>query len=112
MSVTVTGSNVGNNTTTGVIQPSFKVSAQAQLHDFWDSTNQRYNSGVLVTTIDTISWTGTKATGETATITISPTNYQEDCNDQVIVRPIITSGSPLTSAFKHVTAINYGQPDS
>ena len=42
---------IGNDPTTGVIQPKFKVSFQALLHDFWDSTNQRYTSGVLVTTL-------------------------------------------------------------
>jgi hypothetical protein len=113
MSTTVTVSNVGYDSTTGVIQPSFKVSAQAQLHDFWDSTNKRYNSGVLVTTIDTIAWTvSTGKSGETATITIKPTNYQEDCNDQIIYRPAVNASSSISPAFKHVTAINYGQPDS
>jgi hypothetical protein len=112
VTTTVNVANIGTNTTTGVTQPEFKVSAQVLLHDFWDTTNKRYRSGVIVTVITSISWTGTKATGETATVTINAPNYEQDCNDQQIYSPIITSASPMSPNFKHVTAINYGQPDS
>lgn len=109
-SITVT--NIGNDTTTGVIVPGFKASAQVLLHDFWDNTNKRYKSGVIITTIDKIIWTGTTAAGETATVTVNPPNYQEDCNDQATLRPVIDSISELDAVLKHVTAINYGMPDS
>jgi hypothetical protein len=108
----ITVNNIGTDPTTGVIQPGCKVTAQVLLHDFWDSTNKRYKSGVVVTTIDQVKWTGTTASGETATITAQPPNYQEDCNDQVTLRPDITSVTDVDNLLKHVTAINYGMPDS
>jgi hypothetical protein len=115
MSVTVEVGNLATDPTTGIIEPKVKISAQTLLHDLWDTFHKRYRSGVLVVTITQIYWTGTKGAGETATITINPPNYQQNCNDQITLRPVVTavsSGTPVTPNFKHVTAVNYGMPDS
>jgi hypothetical protein len=108
---TVIVSGIGNNSTTGVIQPRFKLSLQALLHDFWDPTNQRYTSGILVTTLNSLTWTGSIVTRETATINISPANYQQDANDLLILNVNLSSGTASPS-YDHATAVNYGMPDS
>jgi hypothetical protein len=82
------------------------------LHDFWDPTNQRYTSGILVTTFNSFTWSGSAVSGETAKVRMSPVNYQQDANDQVILNNVDLAGPSVSPSYSHATAINYGMPDS
>jgi hypothetical protein len=93
------------------------------LRDFWDDTNKRYKSGVVVVTITSITLStadgfgGTAAatytTGETLAVAIQPPNYNALNDTQYLNSGVqVASGAVLSGAplYKNVIAVNYGVP--
>jgi hypothetical protein len=77
---------------------------------FWDDTNKRWNSGIVQSVIDSLTWTGTKTVGEIVNIVARPANYQPMCNNKTEVAPLATAAA-WGGSFNHYTAVNYGVPD-
>jgi hypothetical protein len=94
-------------------RPSIRVVPDAvtgcKLRDFWDDTNKRYKSGVMVVTVTSITWTG-GATGETLSISVQPPNYNALNDTQAIYTPDAAAHAWGGTTYKNVAAVNYGRP--
>lgn len=105
MAVTVT------SPTLDVDYPIARLAAVANQSMFWDKTEKRYKSGILVTTISDINWTGTEVADEVATVTVQPPNYNPACHNKSYYQPDVNNDTWNDGmSIVLVTAINYGWP--
>lgn len=107
MSITITGKTMDSDNSTA------RLCAEVDVQDFFDSENKRWRSGILVTTISNITWTGTKEAGETVHVEVAPPNYDPVCNVKTTYDPLVTDVTTwfIGMNLVHVAAINYGVPD-
>src|SRR5581483_228586 len=98
------------STTINSDNPSARVCVTANVKDYWDSTNKRYKSGIVKTSITAISISGTVGGGEKVDIDVWPPNYDLTSDSKAHCSPAATGAVAGFSTFVQVTAINYGLP--
>ncbi len=97
--------------TLNAANPKARLAIIANAADlYWDDTNKRWNSGIAKSVFTSLTWTGTKASGEVLKVTVQPANYQPMCNVRYVDTPLVTAAS-MSSGWEHLTAFNYGVPD-
>lgn len=105
MATTVTSPTLDIDNTTA------KLAAVANLSDYWDQTEKRYRSGIIVTTISDINWTGTEDAAEEMDVVVQPPNYHPGCHNRSHYEPAMNSNTWNDGmAIVFVTALNYGMP--
>jgi hypothetical protein len=79
----------------------------------YDASTGHWKSGYIDTRITDLTWTGSGNANETVRITVRPVNHNACCNEEVEYTPAGNANAwGAATAYRHVTALNYGVPDS
>lgn len=99
------------STTLNAASPSCRLAITANVKDFWDSTNKRFKSGLVKTSITALSISGTLGSGEKVHFTLQPAVHNPARNGKAEYNPTATGSVSGFSTFTHNTAVNYGNLD-